>query len=520
MKKKRLLTLVMAALGAIALTGCTTVGPDYKIPEDAVANKAESNTPFASGHHKAFSQNPLPEHWWRLYDDELLNSLIEKALSENTDLRIAAANIAKSRAILEEVEMGRVPQVDVSALPKFGRSSAAANGVPHRYADKWTGDTGINVSYQVDLFGKIARGIESASASADAAQAAYDLAQVTVAADTAKAYVDACSSGYRVKIAQRSAALLKDFYRTTSQLAKAGRTTVIEVARVGSQYEAMNATIPPLQAQQKNAIYRLSVLTGEVPNALVSTVGNCSRIPHLKQPIPIGDGAELIRRRPDIRQAERMLAAMNARIGVATADLYPSISLGLSGGITARLTDFGETNAYRWGIGPLISWTIPDTGTARARIKEAEADTQAAYARFDATVLNALRETESALTNYARELERNASLKAARDQSALASSQTTRLYRHGRIDFLSKLDAERSYVIDEGVYAASSAKLADDQIAIFLALGGGWEQNEPQEERIIAKNATAIPDKVAKEAEETSVVDTVEEVLEGNAENP
>ncbi|MBS7328339.1 MAG: efflux transporter outer membrane subunit [Oxalobacter sp.] len=515
MQQNRLIASLLVALGSLAMTGCVTVGPDYKIPEDAVVNKADTAEPFASGQNRAFSQNPLPDHWWRLYDDPMLNSLIEKALAENTDLRIAQANLARSRAVLEEVEMGRIPQVDLSAQPKFGRSSAAANGVPHRYADKWTGDTGINVSYQLDLFGKISRGIESASASADAAQAAYDLVQVTVAADTAKAYADACSSAYRVKIAQRSAGLLKDFHRTTKQLAQAGRSSVIEVARVAAQYESMNATIPPLQAQQRLAIYRLSVLTGEVPTALVSQVGQCSRIPQLKQPIPIGDGAELIRRRPDIRQAERNLAAANAKIGVATADLYPSINLGLSGGITSRLSDFGETNTYRWGFGPLISWTIPDTGTARARIKEAEADTQAAYARFDATVLNALRETESSLTTYARELERNASLKAARDQSALASSQTSRLYKHGRIDFLSKLDAERAYVIAEAAYAASSAQLADDQIAIFLALGGGWEQNDEQVQQIIAKNKTAIPDKVEKTIEET-----VEEIMEGNAENP
>ena len=504
MYKNRLITSILAGFCSLGLAGCVTVGPDYKIPDEAVVNKNEVNNQFAAGQNKAFSQQSLPDHWWRLYDDPMLNSLIEKALSENTDLRVAAANLARSRAVLEEVEMGRIPQVDLTAQPKFGRSSAAANGVPTRYADKWTGDAGVNVSYQLDLFGKISRGIESASASAEAAQAAYDLAQITVAADTAKAYADACSSAYRVKIAEHSVGVLRDFQKTTQQLAQAGRTTVIEVARVGAQYDAMVATVPPLQAQQRLALYRLSVLTGEVPNALVSKVGQCTRIPQLKQPIPIGDGAELIRRRPDIRAAERNLAAANAKIGVATADLYPSINLGLSGGIAARLTDFGETNSYRWGFGPLISWTIPDTGTARARIKEAEADTQAAYARFDAVVLNALKETESSLTTYARELERNAALKAARDNSALASSQTSRLYKHGRIDFLSKLDAERAYVIAEAAYAASSAQLANDQIAIFLALGGGWEQNEELIQQIVEKNKLTMDaeETVAKESEE------------------
>lgn len=189
--------------------------------------------------------------------------------------------------------------------------------------------------------------------------------------------------------------------------------------------------------------------------------------------------SRLLKRRPDIRQAERKLAATSARIGVATADLYPKINLGLSGGFTGRMNGFDQNNGYRWSIGPLISWTIPDTGTARSRIKQAKAEHQAAFARFDASVLNALKETESALTSYARELDRNALLKAARDQSALAADQAHRLYKHGRIDFLATLDAERTLANDESAYAASSAKLVNDQIGVFLALGGGWEQTPP-----------------------------------------
>ncbi len=489
MQKNRLMTALLAAGVSLGLTGCVTVGPDYKVPENAVVNKSEANADFVSGHNKAFSQEALPDHWWRLYDDAVLNGLIEKALVTNADLRVAAANLARARAVVEEVEMGRVPQVSTSIGPKFGRDSAAAKGSDIRLPDKWTGDAGINISYQVDLFGKISRGIESAEANAEAAQAAYELAQITIAADTARSYADACSAAYRANIAKHSAGLQSDFLRTTKQLAQAGRGNVIDVAKVETLYESAMAAIPPLETLQRTSIYKLSVLTGEVPNALVNKIGQCHRIPQLKQPIPIGDGAQLLRRRPDIRQAERNLAAANARIGVATADLYPNITLGLSGGIAGRLSDFdSHPAAFRWGFSPLISWTLPYTSTARARIKEAEAETQAAYAKFDATVLNALRETESNLTTYSKELERNASLKAARDASALAKSQTDRLYKHGRIDFLSKLDAERTYITHEAAYAASSAQLADDQIAIFLALGGGWEQNEDLIQELSKKN--------------------------------
>lgn len=482
MRNRKLISYLVPLFISTGLIGCTTVGPDYTIPENATINKPEAAEPFAAAEENVYRQEPLPEHWWKLYDDPVLTSLIEKALVANTDLRVASANLARARAMLEEVEMGTIPTVDVSVQPKFGRNSAGTNGSRNdRYADRWINDSGVNISYQVDLFGKIARGIEAASADTEAAQAAYDLARVTIAADTAKAYADACSSAYRIGIAEHSAELQKQFLETTTQLTRAGRGTAMDISRASAQHETLRAAIPPLQAQQKLALYRLAVLTGELPNTLVGTVGQCKTPPRLSRPIPVGDGAALLRRRPDIRQAERTLASASARIGVATADLYPNIVLGLSGGMTSWFSQFGDTNTFRWGIGPLISWTLPNTGTARSRIKQAEAEHQAAFARFDATVLNALRETESALTSYARELDRNAALKAARDQSALANDQAHRLYRHGRIDFLSTLDSERTLAADESAYAASTAKLVEDQISVFLALGGGWEQNGVQE---------------------------------------
>ena len=479
MRLNTLFTKLAPLFVCVGIAGCTTVGPDYKIPENATVNKPGASEPFAAAQEKVFQSEALPDRWWKLYDDPTLNSLIEKALAANNDLRVASANLAKARAILEEVAMGRIPQVSLNALPGYGRSSAASHGFGNRFSDAWKFDGGIDVSYQLDLFGQITRGIEAASADTEAAQAALDVTRITVAADTARAYADACSSAQRIGIAEHSAELQRQFLETTRQLTRSGRGTAMDVSRASAQYESLRAAVPPLQAQQKIALYRLSVLTGELPNALVSTIGQCKQAPQLSQPIPVGDGAALLKRRPDIRQAERKLASTSARIGVATADLYPKINLGLSGGFTGRMNGFDQNNGYRWSIGPLISWTIPDTGTARSRIKQAEAENQAALARFDASVLNALTETESALTAYARELDRNALLKAARDQSALANDQAHRLYKHGRIDFLATLDAERTLANDESAYAASSAKLVSDQIGVFLALGGGWEQTPP-----------------------------------------
>ena len=476
MSTKILNKTLLAAAVAASLAACTTVGPDYHLPKEAVINRQGANAPFVASSEPVFKKAPLPAQWWRLYDDPTLDKLIEKALVANTDLRIAAANLARARGVLDEAKMAGVPTVGANATATYGRASAAAKGLADPLPDGWSHDGGVTASYQIDLFGKIARGIEAADAETEAAQAALDLARVTVAADTAKAYVDACSSSRQIIVANQSVGLQEQSVDTTERLVRAGRGTQLDISRARSQLGQLKAAVPPLQAQHRTALFRLAVLTGELPSAVPKDVEQCSTIPKTASAIPVGDGASLLRRRPDIRQAERSLAAATARIGVATADLYPSISLGLSGGSTGPMSTLGDANALRWGIGPLISWTLPVTGTARSRIAQAEAGSDAALARFDATVLNALRETESALTAYARELDRNGALKAARDHSALASQQADKLYRYGRTDFLTTLDANRTLASTESTLAASDAQLAKNQVSVFLALGGGWEK--------------------------------------------
>jgi NodT family efflux transporter outer membrane factor (OMF) lipoprotein len=473
----RRLTPALAAFLAVA---CTTVGPDYHLPSDAAVNRTEAASPFVSASdvaasHAPFTADALPDHWWRLYQNDTLDALIEKAFAANRDLRAAAANLARSRALLVEAEELRAPGIGVNAAPGYGRESAATRGLRESLPDAGFYDAGARVSYQIDLFGKISRAIEAAGADAEAAQAAYDLARVTVAADTARAYADACSSRQQMQVARRSVELQQEFVKLNERRVRAGRGSALDTSRARGQLEQLRAVLPPLEAQHRIAQYRLAVLTGEVPGVLSKDIDRCSQAPLLAHAIPVGDGAALLRRRPDIRQAERTLAGATARIGAATADLYPSISLGLSAGSTGLLSDFGAANTFRWSIGPLISWTLPATGPARSRIVQAEAASEAALARFDSVVLNALRETESALTVYARELDRNAALRASRDQSTLASQQARALYRYGRTDFLTTLDADRSLATAESALAASDAQLAANQVALFLALGGGWE---------------------------------------------
>jgi multidrug efflux system outer membrane protein len=475
------LAIVATAALAIVLTtaGCTTVGPDYQVPASAAIYRPGASAPFMGANSALVRSAPLPPQWWRLYQDPVLDRLVKQAFNANTDLRIAAANLARAQAVLEQTRSAELPAVELTAGPGYGRPSAAALLAPERLKNAWLYDTGANISYTLDLVGKIKRAVEAASDDIDAAQAGADLAHVSVAAATTLAYVNTCSAGQDMLVAQHAIDLQQRSVALTSRRVLAGRGSALDNTRAAAQLDQLRAALPPLIAARITAQYRLAVLTGELPGTLPADVTGCEVAPQLRAPVPVGNGADLLRRRPDIRQAERQLAAATARIGVATAELYPSITLGLSAGSTGALAEFGASNASRWNIGPLISWTIPSNGAARSRIAQADAASNAALAHFDGVVLNALREVESALTVYAQELDRNAALRSARDQSALAFMQARTLYQSGRTDALTALDTDRTLATTEITLAASDAQLSADQVALFLALGGGWDaQND------------------------------------------
>ena len=467
----------MASLAVAAgLAACAAVGPDYKQPAEALASQPAAAKPFAEAPANAA---PLPPHWWRLYHDPLLDKLVTQALAHNTDLRQAVANLERERAIESEVAGAQRPTLGVNGGPSFGHvSGLSLLQKGYEPPSRFNYSAGASLSYQVDLFGQIRRSIEAAGANTEAAAAALDLVRVNVAAGTARAYAEACSTGLRLQIAEKSVALQQDAVNVTDRLQRAGRAGTIDTSRARAQFEQLNAALPPLKAGRQGALYRLATLTGALPQDFPREVADCTVPPRVAGTLPVGDGAALLRRRPDIRQAERSLAASTARIGVATADLYPKVTLGLSASSAGPAADFGRKETMSWSMGPLISWTIPNTGIAQARIAEAEATTRGALAKFDGTVLTALRETETALGTYARELDRHAALQASRDESAKVAAQARQLYKNGRTAYLDALDAERSLAASDAALAASEAQLADDQVVLFMALGGGWEPDE------------------------------------------
>ncbi|MBV8681646.1 MAG: TolC family protein [Caulobacteraceae bacterium] len=472
---RRALPLV-AALAITLVAGCT-VGPRYTgPPASAVVHEPEANAPFVSAQGPAFSTDPAPGDWWRLYADPRLDQLISEAFAANTDLRIAEANLEKAAALVGEARARRQPSIEVNVSPSAQQLSTQSYLLSGVLPPFGLIDTGVSISYEVDLFGQLHRGVQAARADEEAARAARDLVKINVAAATARAYAEACGAGEELVQARRAVALQQETRQLTERLVRAGRGTALDLTRVNAQVSQFEADVPALLAVQRNALYRLAVLTGRPPADYPRDLESCATAPRLVKAIPIGDGAAMIRRRPDIREAERLLASSTYRIGVAVGDLYPTVTFGVTAGSTGLFKDVFRPETDRTGVSPSLVWQANRNG-ARARIAGAQADDRAALARFDGVVLSALRETESDLTDYSHDLDRHAALVAVDTQAQTALDQATALYARGRVGSLSVLDAQRTAASAARAVATSDAQLSADQVALFLALGGGWESS-------------------------------------------
>ncbi|WP_232496223.1 efflux transporter outer membrane subunit [Novosphingobium kaempferiae] len=466
--------LSSAAL-ALALSACATAGPDYHPPENAVSNAPTAQGAFASAKGEGFSQEPLPDRWWRLYEDPRLDALVEQALTANTDLRVAEANLDRAEAVLREAAAARRISTSVTGGVDLSRQSSTGRPLPGVVTD----NLGLALAYPLDLKGKLRRAIEASAADVEATEAARDAVRVGVAAATTSAYAKVCAANYQLGVTQRVVQLQRQTLDATRRLQKGGRGTAFDVSRAAAAVEASAASLPAFTAARQNSLYLLATLLGRPPAEFPAEVADCATLPRLAGGVPVEDGAALIRRRADIRQAERTIAADTARIGVATADLYPSVSIGGSLGLSGPIHDFGSGESFGFSLGPLLSWSFPNRPAVRARIDAADAQVRADLANFDGTVLEALRQAESAMETYARDREREAALGRSADAAGLSASQAGKLFRFGRSDFLDLLSAQGSLASAQVSHASAQAALVDDQIAVFLALGGGWQQDTP-----------------------------------------
>ncbi len=459
-----------------AVAGCT-VGPDYLLPKEAKYNAPGAQTPFAGARNNpAVQAGALPAGWWRLYRSADLDRLVSAALAENTDLRVANANLERSRAMVELVKVQRQPDVAFGAAIDRTQFSSEQYLSPLRFPPLNIYDLNLSASYDTDLFGRIRRGIEAAEADDDAIEAARDWVRVSVAADVTRAYLEVCTAGDELAVARHSVDLQRQSLAVTRQLEEGGRKTSLDVTRSQALADQLQASIPAIDARRRNALYQLATLTGKPPAEFQANLAKCASAPPLNAPIPVGDGAALLRRRPDVRAAERDLAASVAEIGVATADLYPRVVLSASALSIGKTSDFLTYPTNGWSFGPGLSWEL-NQSAPRAKIAAATAAQKMQLAHFDGVVLGALRDVETALNVYSHDLQQRGSLSASRDEAAKAVADARLLEADGRGDPLATLDAERTLAIAEAALATIRAQIAQDQVILFRALGGGWEKS-------------------------------------------
>ena len=452
-----------ALVSALALAACST-GPDYARP----VTPAAAAGPFVAANSPAAQPlAPVPRDWWRLYDDPVLDGLIADALAHNTDVRAAVARLARARAVLKEVKVDRLPQGGISASATRGRDPGVSDSSTSFGA-------GLEVAYEVDLFGRVSRNVEAGRGDVGAAEADAEAVRVAIVSDTARAYADASSAAERIAVATHIVELLGRSLDLTQKQVDIGQTTRLDTARIAALLNQRKAEIPAIAAERDSALFRLATLTGRAPAELPSAAGARTSSLKLDEVIPVGDGAQLLARRPDVRAAERRLAAATARIGVATAELYPQVTLG--GSVASGASNLGNlfSNPVGFLLGPLISWSFSDHARARARVAGSEASTQEALAQFDGTVLRSLEETETALSAYANTLRRKEALQAARNEAEVAARIVRAQQREGQVDSLALLDAERTFAESEAELANSNGQVATAQINLFRALGGGW----------------------------------------------
>jgi multidrug efflux system outer membrane protein len=453
------------SLLVMALAACA-VGPDYQAPVTVPAKLASA----AQGN---YDRSKVDRVWWQQFEDPTLNKLVARSLDGNRDLRIAFARLKSARAIRDDVANDVMPVVTSRASSDIGKGQQP--GITERRVNSERYDLGLDMAWEVDLFGRIQRQLEASDADQEAAEANLYQLQVTLIAEVVDAYGQLRGAQLREAIARDNLKNQQSSQDVTTQLRDAGVGNELDVVRAEARLAAVEATVPQLQAEQVRQRNRIATLLGERPENL-SVDLSPSKLPAIAKALPIGDPTQVLRNRPDIRAAERQLAASTARIGVATADLFPRVSLsGFLGFTAGRGSQIGSSAARAWSLGPSITWAAFDLGSVRAQIRSADADAEGALANYEQQVLLALEESENAFSDYDKRQQRLVSLMRQSDASRSAARLASVQYREGTADFLVLLDAERERLAAEDAQAQAEIELYHGIVAIYKALGGGWQ---------------------------------------------
>jgi NodT family efflux transporter outer membrane factor (OMF) lipoprotein len=449
--------------------GCK-VGPNYEPPKPETPPAWVGPTPPA-----AAAEEPNIARWWQVFRDDTLVSLVNRAFQSNLDVKLAESRIRQARASRGVVSAGLGPTVD--ATGSFRRSQSpglAGTGEPGPTTNLF--QTGLDAAWEFDVFGGTRRSIEAAEADWQAAIEARRDTLVTLASEVTLDYVQLRTLQQRIVIAQRNLKAQQHSADLTRQRFEGGFVSGLDVANADVLVATTAAQVPLLESSARQAIYALSILLGQEPGALLAELAPTAEIPVAPPAVPLTVPSDLLRRRPDVRQSEVQIRAATARIGVATADLFPKVSLSATAGLqSAHSGSLFESNNRFWSLGPSVSWTFFDTGRILSNVEVEKALQEQSILTYRQTVLNALGEVENALIASAKEQEHREQLTRAVAASRKAVDLSTTLYTQGQTDFLSVLDAQRSLYSSEDALAQSTGTVSNNLIALYKALGGGWE---------------------------------------------
>ncbi len=471
---------IFAVLVAVVLTSCA-VGPNYQPPQTAVPSTYAHAKPVAVSLTNAAPQ--LAE-WWTVFHDQQLNALIREAASSNLDLRIAQSRVCEVKALRGITRSGLFPQIGAGG--DYSRSRLSENSPSGRQL-KASGQSlendffsgGLDASWEIDLFGGTRRAIEAAQADLNASVESSRGVLVSVLAEVGLSYLDLRGAQKELSVVRENLSLQARTLALTKDRFQAGLASELDIARAEAQVGSTHAQLSPLEESEQRAVHRLGVLLGRRPAELEAQLTTAAPIPSAPPRVPVGLPSDLLRQRPDIRRAERELAAATARVGVATADLFPKFYLtGAAGLQSIEASDFFDGGSRFWSLGPSVRWPVFTAGRVRQNIKVQNTRQEQALLGYEQTVLTSLEEVENGLVAFGKEQEHYQALLDSEAANRRAVQLADERYRSGLVDFLSVLDVQRSLLGAQDEVARSESALGKNLVRLYKALGGGWSESQ------------------------------------------
>ncbi len=462
------LSLLLVGLLMLLLAGCVSVGPDYEVPELSAPDvwQEGADPALVPGEEEVIC-------WWTLFDDPLLDQLIEMGRQSNLDLRSAVARVKEARARLGVASGENWPAVDAAGSATRQRSSenslANSSGAENIY------NVGLDASWEIDLFGRISRSVEAARADYQASEEDRVDVLISLYAEIARTYFTVRTSQARLAAAEGNLASQRQVLKLTQSRFRNGLATGLDVAQAERVLAASEAAVPPLRIELTRAINTIAVLLGKPPGALFGELSEPGPIPVPPTQVAVGVPADLLRQRPDIRRAERQLAAQTARIGIAKADLYPRLSL--SGSFAFEALEGGDlfkSGSRTFAFGPKVRWLLFDGQRVRNQIQVEDARAEQALYLYEQSMLNALNEAENAMTQYLQQRETLSALERSQLAGRRSVKLATSLYKDGLSDFQNVLDSQRALFEIENQLAAARGETVINLVQLYKAIGGGW----------------------------------------------